>query len=105
MRSSSLNCSRPSGRAPERSCAPDRVCACRCISRPGSPLREHRVVYLGNAAQTLHPVAGQGLNLGMRDCAALADDVGQAQAEQRDLVTALGEYESARRVDRAAILA
>ncbi len=67
-------------------------------------VREHRVVYLGNAAQTLHPVAGQGLNLGMRDCAALADDVGQAQAEQRDLVTALGEYESARRVDRAAIL-
>ena len=68
-------------------------------------VREHRVVHLGNAAQTLHPVAGQGLNLGMRDCAALSDGVGQAQAEQRDPVTALGEYESARRVDRAAILA
>ena len=27
---------------------------------------------LGNAAQTLHPVAGQGLNLGLRDAEALA---------------------------------
>src|SRR5690606_20328327 len=31
-----------------------------------------RAVYLGNAAQTLHPVAGQGLNLGLRDAWDLA---------------------------------
>ena len=31
-----------------------------------------RIVNVGNAAQTLHPVAGQGLNLGMRDVATLA---------------------------------
>ncbi|MGB8417687.1 UbiH/UbiF/VisC/COQ6 family ubiquinone biosynthesis hydroxylase, partial [Paraburkholderia sp.] len=31
------------------------------------------VVAIGNAAQTLHPVAGQGLNLGLRDAHALAD--------------------------------
>lgn len=31
-----------------------------------------RTVAIGNAAQTLHPVAGQGLNLGMRDAAVLA---------------------------------
>jgi 2-octaprenyl-6-methoxyphenol hydroxylase len=31
-----------------------------------------RVVYIGNAAQTLHPVAGQGLNLGLRDAWDLA---------------------------------
>ena len=31
-----------------------------------------RAVAIGNAAQTLHPVAGQGLNLGLRDAAALA---------------------------------
>jgi len=30
-------------------------------------VREHRLVHVGNAAQTLHPVAGQGLNLGVRD--------------------------------------
>ena len=32
-----------------------------------------RQVYIGNAAQTLHPVAGQGLNLGLRDAWDLAD--------------------------------
>ncbi len=32
----------------------------------------HHVVLLGNAAQTLHPVAGQGLNLGLRDASMLA---------------------------------
>ncbi|MCZ7566702.1 MAG: FAD-dependent monooxygenase [Burkholderiales bacterium] len=31
-----------------------------------------RVVAIGNAAQTLHPVAGQGLNLGLRDAFELA---------------------------------
>jgi 2-octaprenyl-6-methoxyphenol hydroxylase len=31
------------------------------------------IVRIGNAAQTLHPVAGQGLNLGLRDAYALAD--------------------------------
>ncbi len=32
-----------------------------------------RTVLLGNAAQTLHPVAGQGLNLGLRDAWELAE--------------------------------
>jgi 2-octaprenyl-6-methoxyphenol hydroxylase len=31
-----------------------------------------RLIAIGNAAQTLHPVAGQGLNLGLRDAASLA---------------------------------
>jgi 2-octaprenyl-6-methoxyphenol hydroxylase len=68
-------------------------------------LREHRVVYLGNAAQTLHPVAGQGLNLGVRDCATLADLLGRAHAAGRGLESALGDYERGRRADRTAILA
>ncbi|EHP44409.1 hypothetical protein OR16_02792 [Cupriavidus basilensis OR16] len=38
-----------------------------------APVTVHgRVVAVGNAAQTLHPVAGQGLNLGLRDAFALA---------------------------------
>ncbi|HTH73033.1 MAG TPA: UbiH/UbiF/VisC/COQ6 family ubiquinone biosynthesis hydroxylase [Trinickia sp.] len=39
-------------------------------------LVEGRIASIGNAAQTLHPVAGQGLNLGLRDAHALADALG-----------------------------
>ena len=38
----------------------------------GPLLLDSRTVAIGNAAQTLHPVAGQGLNLGLRDAAQLA---------------------------------
>ncbi len=68
-------------------------------------LVEHRMVYLGNAAQTLHPVAGQGLNLGLRDGVALAEQIGFTHVEARDPVQALHRYAQSRRVDRAAIVA
>ncbi len=47
-------------------------------------LHAGRVVAIGNAAHGLHPVAGQGYNLGMRDVAALADLVAEAMAEGDD---------------------
>ena len=68
-------------------------------------LVEHRIVYLGNAAQTLHPVAGQGLNLGLRDALVLADQMGGALATAEDPLQALRAYSLARRADRAAIVA
>ncbi|MGH8677000.1 MAG: FAD-dependent monooxygenase, partial [Burkholderiales bacterium] len=37
---------------------------------------QSRVVLLGNAAQSLHPIAGQGFNLGLRDAWELADAIG-----------------------------
>jgi 2-octaprenyl-6-methoxyphenol hydroxylase len=59
-----------------------------------------RAVYLGNAAQTLHPVAGQGLNLGLRDAWELA----QAWQDVRDPGDAalLGRYAARRRLDTQA---
>jgi 2-octaprenyl-6-methoxyphenol hydroxylase len=63
-------------------------------------LREHRLVYIGNAAQSLHPVAGQGFNLGMRDCACLAECLAQ---RPDDPLAALKRYENTRKADRFAI--
>jgi len=44
-------------------------------------LVEGRTVRIGNAAQTLHPVAGQGLNLGLRDAWSLVDLLGRPTDE------------------------
>jgi 2-octaprenyl-6-methoxyphenol hydroxylase len=63
-------------------------------------LREHRLAYIGNAAQSLHPVAGQGFNLGMRDCACLSDCLARSSG---DPIAALARYEAMRRIDRVAI--
>ena len=41
-------------------------------------LLQGRALRIGNAAQTLHPVAGQGLNLGLRDAQALVDALREA---------------------------
>ena len=74
--------------------------------RARSNLVEHRIAYLGNAAQTLHPVAGQGLNLGLRDGAVLAELIGAAYAcRSSDPISALHAYAQSRRADRAAIVA
>ena len=39
------------------------------------PVTARHVVLVGNAAQTLHPVAGQGFNLGLRDAWELAEEI------------------------------
>lgn len=51
-------------------------------------VREHarpRLVVIGNAAHTVHPVAGQGFNLGLRDVATLAEVLMEAVDAGRDL--------------------
>jgi 2-octaprenyl-6-methoxyphenol hydroxylase len=55
-----------------------------------------RIVAIGNAAQTLHPVAGQGLNLGLRDAHALADALSQHGAT----ALALAAFAQRRALDR-----
>lgn len=73
------------------------------VEQARDEVREHRLIHVGNAAQTLHPVAGQGLNLGVRDAVALADLVATAVAAAEDPVTRLPEYERRRGADRLAI--
>lgn len=58
-----------------------------------------RTVAIGNAAQTLHPVAGQGLNLGLRDASVLA----RLLAKQMD-ANALQEFSESRVSDRNATI-
>lgn len=58
-----------------------------------------RAVWIGNAAQTLHPVAGQGFNLALRDIAELADTLTDA-CDPGDAVL-LARYAARRRLDRA----
>ena len=64
-------------------------------------LVDARTVRIGNAAQTLHPVAGQGLNLGLRDVQALVAALRWAD----DLDGALRRVEWARAPDRWAMIA
>ena len=64
-------------------------------------LTEGRSVRIGNAAQTLHPVAGQGLNLGLRD----AFELVQALARNRDVDAVLRRLEWQRGPDRWAMIA
>ena len=59
-----------------------------------------RTVLLGNAAQTLHPVAGQGLNLGLRDAWELAECI-QAHAGDLGRSEVLAAFSARRRRDRA----
>jgi 2-octaprenyl-6-methoxyphenol hydroxylase len=42
-----------------------------------------RLAIVGNAAQTLHPIAGQGFNLGLRDAASLAEVLADGRAQQQ----------------------
>ena len=58
-----------------------------------------RTVWLGNAAQTLHPVAGQGYNLALRDVWALAQVLLRADGDPGAPDT-LARYASERRLDR-----
>lgn len=91
-----------------------------CGSAPGAPLAVERravrplflrvrptrvaprAVYIGNAAQTLHPVAGQGLNLGLRDAWQLSRLLADApDPGDRQL---LSRYAASRRLDARATI-
>jgi 2-octaprenyl-6-methoxyphenol hydroxylase len=61
-----------------------------------------RVVLIGNAAQALHPVAGQGFNLGLRDAATLAEMLAAASVSP-DFGELLGRFAAWRAEDRQGV--
>lgn len=68
-----------------------------------------RLAIVGNAAQTLHPIAGQGFNLGLRDAASLAEVLADGRAQQRDAFDPgdglwLDRYREWRQADRSNIV-
>jgi len=66
----------------------------------------HRVALVGNAAQTLHPIAGQGFNLGLRDVMSLAENLAVAHKLSQDVgcYAVLAEYQQRRSEDKMATI-
>ncbi|WP_414164796.1 2-octaprenyl-6-methoxyphenyl hydroxylase [Superficieibacter sp. BNK-5] len=62
----------------------------------------HRLALVGNAAQTLHPIAGQGFNLGLRDVMSLAETL--AQADDPGSYATLCRYRDRRSADKTATI-
>jgi 2-octaprenyl-6-methoxyphenol hydroxylase len=85
--------------------------ALRLGTRAGYPLAltrsqataAERVVLIGNAAQALHPVAGQGFNLGLRDAAALAEALAGWSGDPGD-AELLQQFVAARTTDRDGVV-
>jgi 2-octaprenyl-6-methoxyphenol hydroxylase len=62
-----------------------------------------RTVLIGNAAQALHPVAGQGFNLGLRDAAMLAEVIAGARGDPGS-PELLGKFAQWRSADRRGVI-
>lgn len=67
---------------------------------------KHRLALVGDAAHTIHPLAGQGVNLGLADVASLITVVVDALNEKKDLgdIKVLRRYERWRRAENRSML-
>ena len=68
---------------------------------------DRRLALVGDAAHAIHPIAGQGLNLGLRDVAVLAEVLADDKRAGRDIGApeVLARYERWRRFDAFALIA
>jgi 2-octaprenyl-6-methoxyphenol hydroxylase len=73
------------------------------IRRIGPLQRDATSLAIGNAAQSLHPVAGQGLNLGLRDASSLASHLGDVHSNRHDLAHAVTRFVQSRTADRESV--
>lgn len=73
--------------------------------RYGEEFYRDRLAFVGDAARGIHPIAGQGFNLGIRDAAALAEVCGEAKKCGLDIgaATTLSRYQSWRAFDSATL--
>lgn len=78
-----------------RNCYPLRLKRAPDITFPGT-------VLIGNAAQTLHPVAGQGFNMGIRDAWELAQVILDSAPDGIGSAAMCAAYRKSRRIDRNA---
>jgi len=69
------------------------------------PTTASRCVLIGNAAQSLHPIAGQGFNLGLRDAYELAELVNRSPRDEIGERGMIARYAARRSVDRYAGIA
>jgi 2-octaprenyl-6-methoxyphenol hydroxylase len=79
-----------------------RSCFALGLKRAPQQVPMPHTVLLGNAAQTLHPVAGQGFNLGLRDAWELAELILDSPPESIGTTAMLGTYRAGRSIDREA---
>jgi 2-octaprenyl-6-methoxyphenol hydroxylase len=66
----------------------------------------HRLALIGNASHTIHPIAGQGFNLGVRDVSEMAALINEALNTDRDIgqFSALSDYAKRRKVDHQTVI-
>ncbi len=66
----------------------------------------HRMVLVGNASHTIHPIAGQGFNLGLRDVKELSNNIAESRINGKDIggLNTLTHYANARKKDHDHII-